>query len=115
MEEDNYNNLVENIKLLSKSNCSVEKSKLIENIKSIIRSFIINNIGEVGVNDKVTRDKIKILLVELFESIKSINKSVIACNELNNTSDVIDSNDLVVSVAIETPPYFHKFTIHIKE
>ena len=116
VEIDSYNNLVENLKLLSKSNCPVELSRLTENIKKIIRSVLINNFSE-EINDKITRDKVTKLLVDLLNSVKIKNKGIviIACNELNNTSEIIDDKDLVVNIAIELGQFIHKLIIHTKQ
>lgn len=106
------------LKVLSTlSDDPIKRVDISERIKNIIRLFILEQFYR-EINDKETRDKVVKYLTDLFNTIKLKNKKkiiIIVCNELNNTHDVIDRNDLVVDISIDLGEFLYNFNVKLSD
>jgi len=105
------------LKVLSTlSDDPIKRVDISERIKNIIRLFILEQFYR-EINDKETRDKVVKYLTDLFNTIKLKNKKrvIIVCNELNNTHDAIDRNDLVVDISIDLDEFLYNFNVKLSD
>lgn len=114
MNEYRLDELSDNLKRLSIIKNPIEKEIISKYIENTIGIFLYQQFYR-EINDKITRDNIVKFLTDLFNiiKIKEIKKVIIACNELNNTFNVIDNNDLVVDIAIDYGELLYNFKIQI--
>jgi hypothetical protein len=103
MDKNEYNKLVDNLKILSKNNSRDIISNCLRSIDLILRNNVMTYF-EKDVNDKETRDRVTNMVKELFDSItlkRHILKNIVVCNSMNNPPNIINKKGLIVQIAIE--------------
>ena len=72
----------------------LDVNKIVIDVKDL-QNYILNMVGGCEINDKITREKV-VNLVHYYFNYEPYD---IICDENNNTTDVVDRNEIVIKIS----------------